>query len=299
MSIDVMREVLDRVFDNPTEKLVLLRIADFANDDGAGIYPMQDTVADDCLVSKRTVSAIFTKYRRFGAKLDDAGDMIEDTGMLQMIEPARGHRQPTYKLDLDILATLPLTAAAKRRRARKRAREGGDRVAANCAPRAPRVATHCAPRVAAGCAPIRTVRGSVSSTESHDSVEGTREADAFALTPLEPAAQKRATRLSPAWQPNRDDVAFAIGAGLSEQEVQHEADQFRDHWLAASGAKACKRDWAAAWRTWCRNAVQWGRARGPAGGRSGAGRREPPSALRAFARAAGLDPDSMDRSRGG
>lgn len=35
-------------------------------------------------------------------------------------------------------------------------------------------------------------------------------------------------------------------------------DAFRDHWAAASGAKATKLDWDATWRTWVRNANQFG-----------------------------------------
>jgi len=35
-------------------------------------------------------------------------------------------------------------------------------------------------------------------------------------------------------------------------------EAFRDHWTAASGAKARKLDWDAAWRTWVRNAVEFG-----------------------------------------
>jgi hypothetical protein len=35
-------------------------------------------------------------------------------------------------------------------------------------------------------------------------------------------------------------------------------EAFRDHWTAASGSKACKADWDATWRTWVRNANQFG-----------------------------------------
>jgi hypothetical protein len=30
-------------------------------------------------------------------------------------------------------------------------------------------------------------------------------------------------------------------------------DQFRDYWAAKAGASACKLDWRATWRVWCRN----------------------------------------------
>lgn len=35
-------------------------------------------------------------------------------------------------------------------------------------------------------------------------------------------------------------------------------EAFCDHWIAASGQKACKSDWDATWRTWVRNSNQFG-----------------------------------------
>jgi DNA-binding transcriptional MocR family regulator len=42
-------------------------------------------------------------------------------------------------------------------------------------------------------------------------------------------------------------------------DLDAEAEQFRDHWLSKTGADARKADWAAAWRTWVRNAVRFQR----------------------------------------
>lgn len=43
---------------------------------------------------------------------------------------------------------------------------------------------------------------------------------------------------------------------------------FKDYWVAASGAKARKRDWDAAWRTWCRTEADRGAKNGTSRGRS-------------------------------
>ena len=298
MSIDLMTEVRDRIFDSPTEKLVAMRLADIANDDGAAIYPKRATVASDCLISERRLQEIFAKFLHLFAEYDSAGKKIKDTGLLQVVEEARGHRQRTYKLNPDDLVRLPLTKAAETRRARKRERQAGVRGATHCAPRGAthrtpdeaRGATHRTPRGATHRTPIRTIQGTVLSIDSEESMEHAR--TTFALTPPEQPPPKRGTRLSPDWQPSERDLAFAIEQGLTQQEARHEAEQFRDHWLAASGAKACKRDWSAGWRTWCRNAIKWQQERS----RSGSGRRGPASSAEAFLRGAGLDPDALDRS---
>ncbi|GAB4371773.1 MAG: hypothetical protein Kow00114_32860 [Kiloniellaceae bacterium] len=270
-----MTEVRDRVFDNPTEKLVAMRLADCGNDDGAAIYPKVSTLADDCLIKERRAQEILAKFQAMK--------------LLVLVQEARGHRQRVYRLDPDVLCTLPLTASAQARRARKEARQPTARGAAQCTPREDRGAAECTPRGAAQCTPIETVQRPVLSKEGKPSLEGAR--TPFALTAPERPPPKRGSRLPETWQPSARDLAFAASEGLSEEEARREAEQFRDHWISSSGAKACKRDWPAAWRTWVRNAVKWQRERS----RPGSGRRGPPSAARAFARAAGLDPDQVDR----
>jgi hypothetical protein len=48
-----------------------------------------------------------------------------------------------------------------------------------------------------------------------------------------------------------------------ESSVRLEAEKFKDYWIAKGGREACKLDWEATWRNWCRNAkVQTGQAGG-------------------------------------
>lgn len=50
---------------------------------------------------------------------------------------------------------------------------------------------------------------------------------------------------------------------VTEPELTREADTFRDYWIAKPGAQACKLDWEATWRNWCRKALSSaGRHRG-------------------------------------
>jgi hypothetical protein len=61
----------------------------------------------------------------------------------------------------------------------------------------------------------------------------------------------RAHRLSIDWQPRAlTGLAAEAASGWGLERYQRELEKFRDHWAAASGRNAIKRDWDAAWRTW-------------------------------------------------
>ena len=94
-------------------------------------------------------------------------------------------------------------------------------------------------------------------------------------TPPEPEQPKRApqprsaargNRIAPNWAPTAIDYAFASGEGLTREEINREADRFRDYWTAKSGREACELDWSATWRNWVRSDF-----RKRAGSGSGAG----------------------------
>jgi hypothetical protein len=70
-----------------------------------------------------------------------------------------------------------------------------------------------------------------------------------------PPAAKRGTRLPQDWTLPDDWLAWSRDEGLSEAQARREADRFRDYFHAASGQKAVKSDWKAAWRNWVRQAV--------------------------------------------
>ena len=53
----------------------------------------------------------------------------------------------------------------------------------------------------------------------------------------------------------------AKDAGLTREEFEVELAQFKDHWAAKAGKDARKKDWQAAWRMWCRNAVKYRKER--------------------------------------
>lgn len=69
----------------------------------------------------------------------------------------------------------------------------------------------------------------------------------------------RGTRIDPRWRiaEGGETWKFAASAGLDPATIRDQFDQFRDYWLAKTGAKALKSDWPAAWRWWVRNHLKF------------------------------------------
>lgn len=69
-----------------------------------------------------------------------------------------------------------------------------------------------------------------------------------------PAKRKLDTRIPADWTVNPKGAEFARAKGMSDDDIAREAEHFRSHWTAAPGRAGLKRDWDAAWRTWC---IKW------------------------------------------
>lgn len=77
-------------------------------------------------------------------------------------------------------------------------------------------------------------------------------------TPLAPQrGRTRGERLSLDWQLPEDWRMWARTnfPASTDAQVFDQADQFRDYWIAKPGAQACKLDWEATWRNWCRRGL--------------------------------------------
>jgi uncharacterized protein YdaU (DUF1376 family) len=69
-------------------------------------------------------------------------------------------------------------------------------------------------------------------------------------------ARKRGTRLPADWALPDDWRDWAVSEhGMTADAARFEADKFRDYWHAKAGRDACKLDWLATWRNWCRTAA--------------------------------------------
>ncbi|HHH46715.1 MAG TPA: hypothetical protein ENK53_06880 [Thiotrichales bacterium] len=105
--------------------------------------------------------------------------------------------------------------------------------------------------------------------------------------PARKSGSANGSRLPPDWQPSEDGLRFAASVGLPPDRVRLEAERFRDYWIAQTGARARKRDWAATWRNWCRKAADdLRRNRAPPG--------QPGSVLEAYRMASRLNPGIED-----
>jgi hypothetical protein len=92
-------------------------------------------------------------------------------------------------------------------------------------------------------------------------------ADAIRLVEMEelataPIARKqrhgqgRGSRLPPDWKPSTSEIAYAVDRGMRLEQVQVEAEKFRNYWIAKAGVNATKRDWSATWRNWIITAME-------------------------------------------
>jgi uncharacterized protein YdaU (DUF1376 family) len=65
------------------------------------------------------------------------------------------------------------------------------------------------------------------------------------------------TALPKAWKPNAADLMAARMLGMDDDEIDFQADQFRNHYHATGAVLA---DWSAAWRGWIGRRDRFGRA---------------------------------------
>ena len=65
--------------------------------------------------------------------------------------------------------------------------------------------------------------------------------------------RKRGERLASDWSPSDADRAFGKDLGWSDSQIDNEAANFRDYWIAKPGSGGCKLDWPATWRKWVRS----------------------------------------------
>jgi DNA-binding transcriptional ArsR family regulator len=91
----------------------------------------------------------------------------------------------------------------------------------------------------------------------------------------------RATRLPDDWCPKLTHYDLAKKLGLTAQQVDYEADKFRDHFASAGGQNARKRDWDRTFNNWLRKAAEYGK-RAPTGKPSQGHRQGPGSPIAAY-----------------
>lgn len=67
-----------------------------------------------------------------------------------------------------------------------------------------------------------------------------------------PKVDARGTRLPNDWHPSQADIEFALKQGLTYDDVNDQAERFRDYWHSTAGAKGRKACWHRTWKNWVR-----------------------------------------------
>lgn len=74
----------------------------------------------------------------------------------------------------------------------------------------------------------------------------------------QPAAKpkrNRGTRIADDWEPGDSDRDFARQLGFLDSEIDWLGASMRDYFAAKSGQQACKTNWSATFRNWCRKDI--------------------------------------------
>ena len=79
-------------------------------------------------------------------------------------------------------------------------------------------------------------------------IEGAQDAP-----PPKKSSRKKGSRIPEDWAPDDKARTYAREHGLDNPTIEIEAEKFKNHWLAKTGANATKLDWPATWRTWVLN----------------------------------------------
>lgn len=194
-----MSAVFDSKTLGPTERLVMLALADHA-DDGGRCYPSNARLCGRTGLSERAV-------RQNIRALQSSGFLTVHIGVGQgganvyIVRPEGGQQMPPA-------ANAPGTSRPR----------GG----------------HLLPNTGAADAP----KPSVTINEPSIGAAPRRRRNPEVPIPED-------------WVPNEKNLADARKQNFTEQEIRHEASQFRDRHLSKG---SLFRDWDAAWRTWLGNA---------------------------------------------
>jgi len=229
VSVQYIGAVLDCVDPelSTSRRMILVVLANFASDDGHS-WPSQDLIAQQAGCKVRSA-------REHIKWLSDNGFLTRHTKNLGQ---GKGSRT-SYKIHRKRLEQTPTDkpghAEAEFAPAKFARANNGD-----CTGRKPQLTNRQEPSITTNVVSAQDAPNPLKAKSKRTS--------------------KRGTRISETWAPTPTDYAHASKKGLSPQEVNHEADQFRDYHIAKG---TISKDWAASWRSWCRNAVKWKAERKP------------------------------------
>ena len=221
MSIQHVAAVLDARDErlSGSRKLVLVTLANRTDHKGE-CWPTQELISAECGIEVRTIADHLKA-------LEQDGFIVRDT---QHLGRGKGSRT-IYRLHLDALKNAPAKIAPANNAPAKND---------ECSGGTPHVTNLQEPSVTTANAVV--VRASAPPPIAEQPKRA-----------AQPRSSARGSRIPSNWTPTPQDYAFASSEGLTREEINREADKFRDYWTAASGRNACKLDWQATWRNWIRS----------------------------------------------
>lgn len=233
MSLKAITWVMEHApVESPTEMVILYALADRAHDDGSSAWPSYQWIADRAVCSRRTVIRHIKAMEERG--LITRGDQ-------RFVQHLPSDKRPTvWNLNLSLRRPIKPNAGCQ-----------------SVTPDGSGVS----PEVSAGCHPVhsgvssRAERGVTLVTQSvlEPKEEPSKNPPVVPQGGQAPKP-KKGHRLPEGWMPD-PDVIDAMRQENPGVDLQREHAKFSDHWAAASGANASKRDWNAAWRNWIRRAA--------------------------------------------
>jgi hypothetical protein len=213
MSVKLMQAVFDSATLGPTERLVMLALADHADDDGR-CYPSIDRLRQRTGLSERAVQINVKK--------------LADQGYLRVVSGGGKSRPNTYF------------------------------ITPNPAPDAPTNPAYGAPNPAYGApnpaygAPNPAYGAPNPAPDAPEPSRTVKNQEEPPLVPPKPKPRRKPeTDLPAGWVPNERNIADAESKNFTDEEIDHEADRFRNY---HHSRQSRYRDWDAAWRTWIGNA---------------------------------------------
>lgn len=215
-------------------RLVLMCLANRADEDNK-CWPSQKLIAAECSISERAVQ----DHLKWCA---DNGIISRDT---QRLGPVRGSKV-TYTLHLETLKLVPAHYSGT----------NSTRAEASLVPAPSRASTRAQPRMKSN-----PHEPSVEPIEPKGSIIPDPK---ISKRPVKTALPEDWT-LPTEWVSDARTVAFKAKQPITDQEIENEADSFRDNGHSKSIRHA---NWRAAWRNWIRNFLKW-RKPGNASNRSG------------------------------
>lgn len=223
MSWRVVSLVYSRKLGSQFRKAVMAYLADKASDGGEGVFCSKGTVARDLEASRSTVFKVIQQF--------------EDEGLLKRVG-TRSHRNGEtveYSIDLAKIEALELVRSADRSAKSTSPPDGPVRTTDpnQSAPRTP---------TSPPDGPKQSLEPSFEQEESAYALLGAR-----ADPPPKPPPKQF---LPTGWCPTERDWDYAEAQGLTPEQIQEIADDFRGYWAERRDAKAKRTEdgWRRTWQ---------------------------------------------------